>query len=80
MTTLAQQVKDIIDTQCPEAFSLYAGYGMNAGEYVRFPGGVMLNEKRNEKGRCTKAVYTYADGSTLMFSWSDAHGWALRTK
>lgn len=78
--TLAQQVKNIIDANCPGTYSLYAGYGMQEGEYVRFPQGVMQNEKRNDKGRCTRATYAYADGSTLVFTWSDERGATLRTK
>lgn len=77
--TLAERVKNIIDEQCPSTFSLYAGYGMNNGEYVRFPQGVLLNEKRNDNGRCTRAVYRYADGSELRFSWSEIRGAQLRT-
>ena len=70
MTTLAQQVKQIIETECPGTFSLYAGYGMKAGQYVRYPTGAQLSERRNDKGRCTYALYTYADGSRLAYKYS----------
>ena len=70
--TIAQNLKQTIETKCPGTFSLYAGYGMNGGGYVRFPGGVQELEKRNEQGRCTHARYRYADGSTLTYKYSVA--------
>ena len=65
--TIAQQVKEIIESQCPGTFSLYAGYGMAAGEHVRWPTGVQEKETRNDKGQCSMARYRYADGSTLTY-------------
>ena len=70
MTSIANQVKEVIFNKCPATFSLYAGYGMAGGEYVRFPQGVQLQDKRNDSGRCIKAVYKYADDSTLTYSYS----------
>ena len=64
--------------QCSDAFSLYAGYGMNKGEYIRFPQGVQLSERRNDKGRVTNAVYIYADGSKLTYSYNESRGYDLR--
>lgn len=70
MASMANQVKSIILNKCPGTFSLYAGYGMAGGEYVRFPQGVQIQEKRNSQGRCIKAVYKYADDSKLTYSYS----------
>lgn len=69
--SLANTTKNFIESKCSDCFSLYAGYGMTGGEYVRFPQGAQLSEKRNEKGRVIKAVYKYADGSVLRYSYSD---------
>jgi hypothetical protein len=68
--TIAEQVKTTINAKCPGTFSLYAGYGMNGGEYVRFPQAAQVHEKRNENGRVIKARYRYADGSQLEYSYS----------
>lgn len=65
MTTIANQVKDTILNKCPGTFSLYAGYGMVSGDYVRFPQGVQIQDKRNAQGRCIKAAYQYSDDSKL---------------
>lgn len=65
--TIAQQVKETIETQCPGTFSLYAGYGMANGKHVRWPTGVQEMEKRNDKGQCTAARYRFSDNSTLTY-------------
>ena len=65
--TIAQQVKETIETQCPGTFSLYAGYGMSNGKYVRWPTGVQEMEKRNEKGQCSASRYRFSDNSTLTY-------------
>ena len=79
--TLAEKTKNIINNKCMSCFSLYAGYGMNGGEYVRFPHGVQLQEKRNSKGRVIKAVYKYADDSILSYSYSEiTENFKLATK
>ena len=70
MTSIANKVKDIILNKCPATFSIYAGYGMAGGDYVRFPHGVQIQDKRNNQGRCIKAVYKYADDSKLTYSYS----------
>lgn len=70
MTTLAQKVKTTIETITPDTFSLYAGYGMVDGEYVRYPVGVQEKEKRNDKGRVIFAVCRYADNSTLTYRYN----------
>lgn len=65
--TIAQQVKETIESKCPGTFSLYAGYGMAEGKYVRWPTGVLEKETRNNKGQCSMARYRYADNSTLTY-------------
>lgn len=65
--SIAQQVKEMIETKCPGTFSLYAGYGMACGQYVRWPTGTREMEKRNEHGQCSMARYRYADNSTLTY-------------
>lgn len=67
--TIATKLRDTILNECPGCFSLYAGYGMKAGEYVRFPQGAQLLDKRNAEGRCIRAAYQYADGSTLTYNY-----------
>lgn len=67
---IAETIKDSIERECSNCFSLYAGYGMNNGEYVRWPTGVQLSEKRNDKGRVIKAAYRYADDSVLHYSYN----------
>lgn len=67
---IAQTVKETIERDCPGTFSLYAGYGMVGGKYVRFPQGAQLREKRNRQGRVTLAEYRYADDSTLLYTYS----------
>jgi hypothetical protein len=37
-------------------------------------GAVLLEMKRAEPGRCSRAVYLYADGSALQFRWRPAAG------
>ena len=74
MVSIANQVKEAILNKCPATFSLYAGYGMAGGEYVRFPHGVQIQDKRNLQGRCIKAVYKYADDSKLTYSYSTKTG------
>ncbi len=64
---IAQQVKQTIETKCPGTFSLYAGYGMAGGQYVRWPVGHLEAENRNTKGQCAMARYRYADNSTLTY-------------
>ena len=67
MQNLATKMRDLIMTQCSDCFSLYAGYGMKDGEYIRFSKGVPLQDKWDTNGRCLKAVYMYADSSKLTY-------------
>jgi hypothetical protein len=67
MSSLARKLKETIENNNLSCFSLYAGYGMYNGEYVRFPVGVSEHEKRNEKGRVIYSRYRYADNSVLEY-------------
>lgn len=75
--TIARKVKNIIETKCPMTFSLYAGYGMAAGEYVRWPTGKQEMEKRNKQGQCSVSRYRYADNSTLTYKRLPGNGYTL---
>ena len=74
MQNLATKLRDLIMTQCPDCFSLCDGYGMKDGEYIRFPQGVELQDKRDTNGRCIMAVYRYADGSKLTYKHNTKDG------
>ena len=78
--TIAQQVKETIESKCPGTFSLYAGYGMANGEYVRWPTGVQEKETRNDKGQCSMARYRYADNSTLTYRRKPDNNYVLIAK
>ena len=70
MQNLATKLRDLIMTQCSDCFSLYAGYGMKDGEYIRFTKGAQLQDKRDTNGRTIKAVYLYADSSKLTYKYN----------
>mgnify|MGYP001557512689 CR=1 FL=1 len=54
------------------AVTFCGGYAqMYNGKIERFPTGHQEAEKRNGNGRCTMARYHYADGSRLIFRWSE---------
>ena len=75
MTSIAQQIVTLLSKDEYQAYSLYTGYGTKAsGETVRFQGGSLFNEKRNDKGRAIKAQYGYADGSQIEYTWSESNG------
>lgn len=75
MTTIASKVVAILTAETFAAFSLYAGQANRYdGSVVRFQGGCLFNEKRNEKGRAIKSQYGYADGSQLEYTWTESHG------
>ena len=78
--TIAQQIKETIESKCPGTFSLYAGYGMANGEYVRWPTGVQEKETRNDKGQCSMARYRYADNSTLTYRRKPDNNYVLIAK
>lgn len=57
------------------AVTLYGGYAIGeTGNRIMFPTGHMELEKRNANGRVIAARFHYADGSRLLFSWSESHG------
>ncbi len=68
--------------QSASAVSLEAGYAAFAGPAApQRPGGRTLFEpgrmshvRRNDAGRCTHAVATYRDGSSLTFAWNPTRG------
>lgn len=71
--SIAHQIAEIGKNS--SACTFYGGYAqMYDGTVKRFPHGVQIQDKRNSNGRCTKAVYRYADGSELTFTWSDNNG------
>lgn len=70
--TIADSVKETILRDCPTTFSLYSGYGVEGGEYVYFPNGRQVREKRNDRGQCTFAIYKYEDKSTLGYKYHQA--------
>jgi hypothetical protein len=72
MSTLATRIKQTIEAQCPNTFSLYAGYGFKENQPVHFPQGAQVSEKRRTDGRVLKARYRYADGSELEYTYLPA--------
>lgn len=65
---IAEKIKEAL-RGC-DCFTLYGGYGMSGGNYVRFPVGHCELEKRNQQGRVIKARYRYEDGSVLSYAYS----------
>ena len=72
MKTIAGNIIDKIDPY--GTYTLYGGYALQGEKTIRFPGGIQLKEKRNDKGRCTLALYQYADDSQIKFTWSENNG------
>lgn len=76
----AEKVLQLINENAPIACSVALGYLVRAdgrrvlfADYdVRVPR--VENEKRNAAGRCTSARMRYADGSVLLFDWSEQRG------
>jgi hypothetical protein len=57
------------------AVTLRGGYAVFAnGERVTFETAHVEKEKRNKSGRCVELIASYADGSRLRFTWSEASG------
>ena len=68
--SIAQRVKDA--SQGAAATTFEGGYSVQYnGERVFFPLGKCLKVRRNDKGRCTFALYEYEDGSRLEFTYRD---------
>jgi hypothetical protein len=66
--SIAQRVKDA--SQGAAATTFEGGYSVQYnGARVFFPTGKLLKERRNDKGRCTLALYEYEDGSRLEFTY-----------
>jgi hypothetical protein len=70
--SIASGIRDILQARCPGTFSLASGYGMENGQYVRFPVGVVEHQKRNQNGRCIYERLIYADGSRLTYEYFSA--------
>ena len=81
--SIAEHTKSIIQRECPETFSLYSGYGYKGHDRsapARFPTGVQIAERRNDKGRCMFAAYQYADDSVLEYQYKGDGKYTLTTK
>ena len=73
--SIAQAVIKTLTSEAFTAFSLYSGQAQREdGSIVRFQGGQLFKEIRNEKGRAIKSQYGYADGSQLEYTWTEAKG------
>lgn len=73
--TIASKVVATLTTESFTAYSLYAGQANRCdGTIVRFQGGSLFSEKRNDKGRAIKSQYGYADGSQIEYTWTEAKG------
>jgi hypothetical protein len=73
--TIASKVVATLKAESFAAYSLYAGQANRSdGSIVRFQGGILFNEKRNDKGRAVKSQYGYADGSQIQYTWTEAKG------
>lgn len=61
------------------AVTLSGGYAVrrDGSRYLFTPCRVRV-AKRNASGRCTKLIGTYYDGSTIQFTWSEAHGYRYK--
>ena len=79
----AQTVKlEVESIDNPSAVSIeygYAsriGYGTQTALHHVFTAPVphLVSVRRNDSGRCTRAVFRYPDSSVLVFKWSDARG------
>ena len=73
--TIAAKVVSTLNAETFAAYSLYAGQANRYnGSIVRFQGGSLFSEKRNDKGRAVKSQYGYADGSQVEYTWTEAKG------
>ncbi len=73
--TIAAKVVSILNAETFAAYSLYAGQAQREdGSVVRFQGGQLFKEVRNDKGRAIKSQYGYADGSQLEYTWMESKG------
>lgn len=75
MKTIAEQIAEMLSSGDIAASTLYAGYAItHSGKTLRFPVGVCEADRRNDCGRCTMTAYMYADGSRLIYRWSESSG------
>ena len=74
MRTTAETIVDTIGLYGPSAVTLYGGYAMNIDGRIMFEPARITGEKRNKSGRCTRLVASYKDGSSILFTWSEAKG------
>lgn len=66
-----------VKTQCADAVAAALSYGYAIRidrSRVDFPIGRTVEDRRNANGRCTRHVREYADGSRLIFTWSESRG------
>lgn len=78
--TTAKSICDSIARHQANTFTLLCGYaisGVSPGGRVLFEPGRLLKERRNDKGRCAYALFSYHDGSRLEFKWSEVRGFTL---
>ncbi len=57
-------------------YAVFVGPGSldRDGERTSFEAARMSGVRRDEDGRCTHALATYADGSAISFRWNPARG------
>lgn len=67
--TLAQQVKDIIESMSGCSYSLEAGYAIDNGKPIRLPVPTIL-QKSNDHSRHYLIVYRYCDDSRLLYDFN----------
>ena len=77
--TTAQMIQSQLEGAV--AVTLQGGYAIlpSTGR-VTFEAARITGERRNRNGRCTRLTATYADGSKLLFTWSDYQGPRYRSK
>jgi len=71
--TLANRVKNTIESHKWAGLSLYAGYGKDSetGQLIGFLAGNQLKQTVNNNGRVIFAVYSYADDSVLTYRYDE---------
>ena len=74
--TTAQTIAAALNAETWTAYTLAYGYASNqsAGRILRFEPARIVEEKRTPAGRCARMVGEYADGSRLIFTWSEDRG------
>jgi len=74
--SIAQEVAAKAGSYDVVASTLAGGYAVKSdGTRSLFPPGTEVGEtKRNAKGRCTRALYGYGDGSAILFTYNEITG------